>query len=545
MAPHPSTQSIGVRGTDRQSGRVIENIFGAEEKSKTVKNMKTCFLRQLTATYQQWYEKNPVLPLGVIGYVSDNNTFKFGNGVTPWNSLPLFTGEASGGITIVGAPAAGSIPAFDAQGNLVDAQFYPEDFNATLDTTSLDNLTGCMTSSSWDASGIHWLIPVIPGTRYRLNAASNKTIQYGWLTSEATTGAVPFVSGTTLVETGQNETVLVQAPAGAKYLCINISKTTGGVTTTYEPEEVVRIGGIFFEDMERLHRDLGYSANETKVTLTQGTSGKYVKCSTRQATANENFAISQPFDVEACSELLIKTGFNPSDNTHKTLDISIISIYEQIERTRAVQAKDGSNNPLYYEVDEDGNPTSTTTTEVTDFPVYTTETFTEERYLPNNEDRFVNIPDSGYYIANIPQSCKVVVSYKPGVTDMDIIVVKHGALANLTSQIFGIYERRTMIEAVVLLATELEALKSRLTQPGNIKVGTLDVVEVLRYKYPDILIATGAPANNLRPENCPADLPWDGIPIYIGQVYIDKTNKKIYIAVGISAIADWICLNPS
>ena len=259
--------------------------------------MKTCFLRQLTATYQQWYEKNPVLPLGVIGYVSDNNTFKFGSGVTPWNSLPLFTGEASGGITIVGTPAAGSIPAFDTQGNLVDAQFYPEDFNATLDTTSLDNLTGCMTSSSWDASGIHWLIPVIPGTRYRLNAASNKTIQYGWLTSEATTGAVPFVSGTTLVETGQNETVLVQAPAGAKYLCINISKTTGGVTTTYEPEEVVRIGGIFFENMERLHRDLGYSANETKVTLTQGTSGKYVKCSTRQATANANFAISQPFDV--------------------------------------------------------------------------------------------------------------------------------------------------------------------------------------------------------------------------------------------------------
>ncbi len=157
----------------------------------------------------------------------------------------------------------------------------------------------------------------------------------------------------------------------------------------------------------------------------------------------------------------------------------------------------------------------------------------------------MNIPDSGYYIANIPQSCKVVVSYKPGVTDMDIIVVKHGALANLTSQIFGIYEHRTMTEAVVLLATELEALKSRLAQPGNIKVGTLDAVEVLRYKYPDILIATGAPANNLRPENCPADLPWDGIPIYIGQVYIDKTNKKIYIAVGIGAIADWICLNPS
>lgn len=69
-------------------------------------------------------------------------------------------------------------------------------------------------------------------------------------------------------------------------------------------------------------------------------------------------------------------------------------------------------------VDESGNETVTTdeTTENTGYPVYVMETYTEARYLPNNEDRFVEIPDSGYYVANIPQSCKVVISYKPGVS---------------------------------------------------------------------------------------------------------------------------------
>jgi len=300
----------------------------------------------------------------------------------------------------------------------------------------------------------------------------------------------------------------------------------------------------------RIHRDLGYNAAQGTIVLTPGVTGKYVKCSTRAATANENFNISAPFDVDACSELLIKTGYNPSDNDHASLDISVISIYEEMQRTRTVQAKNDQNQPLYYEVDEDGNPTSTQTTEVTPFPVYTTETYTESRYLPNNEDRFVQIPDSGYYVANIPQRCKCVISYKPGVTDLNVIVVKHGALANLTSQIFGIYEHRTMSEAVVSLALRLDAVEKRLGQPGNILCGTVDAVEYTKLGYPQLVMAVGAPSANLRPtypngDPLPADLPWDGIPPYIGHIYLDMTTNavKLYFAKGISAISDYIPLN--
>lgn len=290
----------------------------------------------------------------------------------------------------------------------------------------------------------------------------------------------------------------------------------------------------------RLHRDLGYNAQQSTIVLSAGEAGKYVKCSTRLATANPNFNISAPFDVEACSELLIKTGFNPSDSTHAPLDITVIAIYEEMERTRVVQATDGQGHPLYYVVDEDGNPTSETTTEVTDFPVFTTETYTEHRYLPNNEDRWVAIPDSGYYVANIPQSCKCVISYKPDITDLNVIVVKHGALANLTSQIFGIYEHRTMAEAVMSLAKRLEAMEARINQPGNIKVGMVDATGLKLYNVPFILHADGAPSASLVPKNWPEGLPWDGIPYHDDMIYIDDTAEHgLWYAKGHTAVSDW------
>lgn len=292
---------------------------------------------------------------------------------------------------------------------------------------------------------------------------------------------------------------------------------------------------------------LGYRAAQGSIVMTAGVTGKYVKCSTRQATANANFNISEPFDVDACAELLIKTGFNPSDSDHASLDISVISLYEEIERQRVVQKKDGNNQPLYYVVvvdPETGQETVTTeeTTTNTGYPVYVTETYTEHRYLPNNEDRFVQIPDSGYYVANIPQSCKCVVSYKPGVTDMTIVVMKHGALANLTSQIFGIYEHRTMAEAVAQLAEMVAALEDSRGLLGDATAGKLDVSELRKCLYPVVLKGHGAPGSSVIPVNLPEGLPWDGVPSFVGQFYInlDAASGGLYYAKGASAVADWI-----
>lgn len=297
---------------------------------------------------------------------------------------------------------------------------------------------------------------------------------------------------------------------------------------------------------DRMKLLLGYNAARSIINLELGISGKYVKCETRSAVSNASFAISKPIAVDVCSELLIKTGFNPSDAAHAALDLTVIAIYEEIERQRTVQKKDASGNPLYYVVTVDaetGSETVTTdeTTENTGYPVYTQETYTEQRYLPNNEDRFVAIPDSGYYVANIPQSCKVVISYKPGVSDTAVIIEKHGALANLISQVFGIYEHRTMVEAMVSLAARMDALESRQGLLGNAKAGTLDVSELTKCLYPTILRGHGVPSATNIPDNLPAGLPWDGVPVFIGQLYInlDATSGGLYYAAGHDSVADW------
>ena len=292
---------------------------------------------------------------------------------------------------------------------------------------------------------------------------------------------------------------------------------------------------------------LGYSADKSIITLTAGETGKYVKCATRSAATNANFNISEPFDVEACTELLIKTGYNPSDNAHAALDISVIALYEEMERIRTVQKKNDQNQPLYYVVvidPETGSETVTTeeTTVNTGYPVYIEETYTEHRYLPNNEDRFVKIPDTGYYVANIPQSCKCVVSYKPGVTDLEVVAIKYGCLANLTSLLYGIYEHRTMAEAVASLAERLQAIEDNIGKLGKVTAESVDALELTKYLYPTVLYGAGVPAAATRPANLPEGLPWDGIPAFKGQLYIntEAASGGLYYAKGVGAVSDWI-----
>ena len=47
-------------------------------------------MRQRKGTASQWTTSNPILGAGEIGYESDTNKFKIGDGVNHWNSLTYF-----------------------------------------------------------------------------------------------------------------------------------------------------------------------------------------------------------------------------------------------------------------------------------------------------------------------------------------------------------------------------------------------------------------------------------------------------------------------
>jgi hypothetical protein len=150
---------------------------------------------------------------------------------------------------------------------------------------------------------------------------------------------------------------------GSAFQCTVDSTTTPPATLDASGRVTLGEGWIFFANasathmfkgsLDRLTTLLGYCEKRAVVNLELGVSGKYVQCGSRSAVANAAFAISKPFDVEACSELLIKTGFNPSDASHKGLDLSVIAIYEQIERQRTVQKKNPDGQLLYYVVTTD------------------------------------------------------------------------------------------------------------------------------------------------------------------------------------------------
>ena len=104
-----------------------------------------------------------------------------------------------------------------------------------------------------------------------------------------------------------------------------------------------------------------------------------------------------------------------------------------------------------------------------------------------------------------------------------------------------IYEHRTMVEAMVSLAARVDALEARQGILGNATAGTLDVSELTKCLYPTILRGHGVPASTTIPENLPAGLPWDGVPVFIGQLYInlDAPSGGLYYAVGHDSVSDW------
>ena len=49
---------------------------------------------QRKGTYQQWFDTNPKLLSGEIGYETDSNKFKIGDGVNNWNDLTYFVDDS-------------------------------------------------------------------------------------------------------------------------------------------------------------------------------------------------------------------------------------------------------------------------------------------------------------------------------------------------------------------------------------------------------------------------------------------------------------------
>ena len=102
-------------------------------------------------------------------------------------------------------------------------------------------------------------------------------------------------------------------------------------------------------------------------------------------------------------------------------------------------------------------------------------------------------------------------------------------------------DNRVVAEAIVSLAARLDALEGSRGILGDATAGTVDVRGLTRCRYPLVMLGHGVPAEANVPVNLPDGLPWDGVPVFIGQLYInlDTTSGGLYYATGHNSVADW------
>lgn len=99
----------------------------------------------------------------------------------------------------------------------------------------------------------------------------------------------------------------------------------------------------------------------------------------------------------------------------------------------------------------------------------------------------------------------------------------------------------TVAEAIVSLAARLDALEGSRGLLGDATAGTLDARGLTRCRYPLVMLGHGVPAEANVPDNLPDGLPWDGVPAFAGQQYVnlDAVSGGLYYATGVDSVADW------
>lgn len=102
-------------------------------------------------------------------------------------------------------------------------------------------------------------------------------------------------------------------------------------------------------------------------------------------------------------------------------------------------------------------------------------------------------------------------------------------------------DHRVVAETLVSLAARLDALEGSRGLLGDATAGTVDVRGLTRCRYPLVMLAHGVPAETNVPVNLPDGLPWDGVPAFAGQQYVnlDAASGGLYYAAGVDSVADW------
>ena len=301
-----------------------------------------------------------------------------------------------------------------------------------------------------------------------------------------------------------------------------------------------------FERVLFLERGLGKYDNTRSVTLQQATAGKYVNVNGQEVSAS-GYGISDEVQLNAGDIMLVPSASPVSADVSlfarivtRTYDkvINYTYTYRQDYPELPATATADYNPALIYtaQYDESGD-TPVLTGWAMGGQTYTTlpatRTVTESYYEPLMKQAVAAMPSTGYYVYLCPTSMTIVVSgYTATVNGGVALVVGLGIFKNIATNFIGAPGQAVIAQAFDQLLGEIEGLKAQLDNLGETRavcINSEDMPKVQNYQM--IVYGAGAPSA-------------PNVPAFIGQKYLDTTNKKEYTAFSVTnSVSDWVLMN--
>ena len=310
-----------------------------------------------------------------------------------------------------------------------------------------------------------------------------------------------------------------------------------------------QVDGMFGDTNGRvlfLERGLGKYDNTRSVTLQQATAGKYVNVNGQEVSAS-GYGISAEVQLNAGDIMLVPSASAvPADVSlfarivTRTYDkvINYTYAYRQDYPELPATATADYNPALIYtaQYDESGD-TPVLTGWVMGGQTYATlpatREVTESYYEPLMKQAVAAMPSTGYYVYLCPTSMTIVVSgYTATVNGGVALVVGLGIFKNIATNFIGAPGQAVIAQAFAQLLGEIEGLKAQLDNLGETRAVCINSEDVPKVQnYPMIVYGDGAPSA-------------PNVPAFIGQKYLDTTNKKEYTAFSVTnSVSDWVLMN--
>ena len=301
-----------------------------------------------------------------------------------------------------------------------------------------------------------------------------------------------------------------------------------------------------FESVLFLERGLGKYDATRSITLQQATAGKYVNVNGQEVSAS-GYGISDEVQLNAGDIMLVPSASAvPADVSlfarivTRTYDkvINYTYTYRQDYPELPATATADYNPALIYtaQYDESGD-TPVLTGWLMGGQTYTTlpatRTVTESYYEPLMKQAVAAMPSTGYYVYLCPTSMTIVVSgYTATVNGGVALVVGLGIFKNIATNFIGAPGQAVIAQAFAQLLGEIEGLKAQLDNLGETRAVCINSEDMPKVQnYPMIVYGAGAPSA-------------PNVPAFIGQKYLDTTNKKEYTAFSVTnSVSDWVLMN--